>query len=70
MPNPTEIELAIHEVSDTEGRTILDNAAQHYLHMTGDEFLRAWKEGQFQNDACDDPGVAWVSMLIPLAEPR
>ncbi len=38
--------------------------------MSGDEFLRAWEEGRFRNGACDDPGVAWVSTLVPLAEPR
>ena len=68
-----EIEPGIHDVSDAEGRAILDNAARHYLHRSGDEFRRAWKEGRFQNGAGDDPGVAWVSvliMLIPLAEPR
>ena len=71
MPNDTtHIEPDIHEVSDAEGRAILDNAARHYLHMSGDEFLLAWKEGRFQNGACDHPGVAWVSMLVPLAEPR
>ena len=60
----------VHEVSDAEGAAILDTAARHYLGMSGDEFLRAWAEGRFRNGACDDPGVAWVSMLIPLAEPR
>jgi hypothetical protein len=38
--------------------------------MSGEEFLRAWKEGRFQNGACGDPGVAYVSMFIPLADPR
>ena len=58
----------IHEVSDAEGLAILDNAARHYLNMSGVEFLRAWKEGRFQNGSGNDPGVAYVSMLIPFAE--
>ncbi len=58
----------IHEVSDAEGFVILDNAARHYLNMSGEEFLRAWKEGRFDNGACTDPGVTYVSMLIPFAE--
>jgi hypothetical protein len=71
MPNDaTEIEPGIHEVSDAEGCAILDKVARHYLHMSGEEFLRAWKEGRFQNGACGDPGVAYVSMFIPLADPR
>lgn len=59
----------IHEVSDAEGLAILDNVARHYLNMSGKEFLRAWNEGRFSNGACDS-NVAYVSMLIPLAEPR
>ena len=66
----TESGEGIHEVSDAEGAAILDNAARHYLGMSGEEFLRAWAEGRFRKGACADPGVAWVSMLIPLAEPR
>jgi hypothetical protein len=58
----------IHQVSDAEGLAILDNAARHYLNMSGEEFLRAWKEGRFQNGAGSDPGVTYVSMLIPFAE--
>jgi len=71
MANKTiEVEPDIHEISDAEGRAILDKVARHYLHMSGEEFLRAWKEGEFQDRACTDPDVAYVSMLIPLAEPR
>jgi hypothetical protein len=63
-----EIGTGIHEVSDAEGLAILDNAARHYLNMSGEEFLRAWKEGRFDNVACNDPGVTYVSMLIPFGE--
>ena len=68
--DPIEIEPGIHEVTDAEGRAILDNAARHYLNMSGEEFLRAWNEGRFENGNCADPNVAWVSMLIPFAESR
>ena len=57
----------IHEVSDAEGFSILDQAARHYLKMSGEEFLRAWREGRFDNGACTDPGVTYVAMLIPFA---
>ena len=61
----------IHEVTDEEGRAILDRAARHYLNMSGEEFMRAWKEGRFaENGAGEDLRVAWVSMLIPFAESR
>ena len=59
--------IGIHEVSDAEGLAILDNAARHYLNMSGEEFLRAWEEGRFDNVACTDP-VMYVSMLIPFGE--
>ena len=61
----------IHEVSDAEGLAILDNAARRYLNISGEEFLRAWKEGRFaQNGGCTNLRVEYVSMLIPFAEPR
>jgi len=70
MANDTpDIEPGIHFVSDEEGRAILDNAARHYLNMSGEEFLRAWKEGRFTENGDTDPKVAWVSMLVPFAEP-
>ncbi len=47
---------------------VLDNAAQRYLNMSGEDFLRAWKEGRFRNGTCSDPGVTYVSMLIPFGE--
>ncbi len=69
--DPLGLEPDVHEVTEAEGRAILDNAARHYLNMSGEEFLRAWKEGRFsENGACTDPDVAWVSMLIPFAEGR
>lgn len=67
---PSENTTGIHEVTDAEGRAILDNAARHYLHMSGEEFQRAYREGRFGNGASENPNVAWVSMLLPLAEPR
>ena len=63
-----KIEGDIHEVSDSEGLAILDNAARHYLHMSGEEFLRAWREGRFGKGTCADASVSYVSMLIPFAE--
>ena len=69
MPNNTiEPGSDVHEVTEAEGRAILDRAARRYLNMSGDEFLRAWKEGRFENGTCTDPGVTYVSMLIPFAD--
>ncbi len=71
MANDTNAtEPGIHELTDAEARAIFDNAARHYLNMSGEEFLRAWKEGRFsENGAYADPNVTYVSMLIPLVEP-
>ncbi|SPF41725.1 conserved hypothetical protein [Candidatus Sulfopaludibacter sp. SbA4] len=70
MANDTlEIESGIHFVTDEEGRAILDRVARRYLNMSGEEFLRAWKEGRFsQNGGCPDLRAEYVSMLIPFAE--
>jgi len=66
----TEVEPGIHEVTDDEGCVIFDNAARHYLNMSGEEFLRAWKQGRFSRSGCEDTRVTYVSMLIPLVEDK
>ena len=63
-----ETEPEVHHLTDAEARAIFDNAARHYMKMSGEEFLRAWDEGLFRDRACES-GVAWVSMLIPLVRP-
>lgn len=54
-----------HELTQEEGRALLDEVAREYLGMSGDEFLRAWDAGEFDGDA-DRPEVMRVAMLIPL----
>lgn len=54
------------ELSQEEGRAILDRQARHYLGMSGDEFMRAWNAGEFDDDS-DRPEVMRVAMLIGLA---
>ncbi len=55
----------VRQLSTDEGRRMLDQAAQRYLHMSGAEFLRRWDAGAF--DDVDTPDVVHVGMLVPLA---
>jgi len=54
------------ELSREEGRAILDRQARRCLGMSGDEFVRAWNAGEFDDDP-DRPEVMDVVMLIGLA---
>lgn len=52
------------ELTQEEAEHLLDEQAQRYLGMSGEEFQRAWKAGEF--DAVDRPKVLRVAMLLPL----
>jgi hypothetical protein len=53
----------VNELSSDDAQAAFDEAAQHYLQMSGDEFLKRWDAGEF---ADDDPAVMPVAMLLPL----
>lgn len=53
----------VNELSSDDAQSAFDEAAQHYLQMSGAEFLRRWDAGEF---ADDDPAVMPVAMLLPL----
>ena len=53
-------------VSREEGRALVDRQARRYFNMSGEEFIRAWESGQF--DDPDGPNVMRVAMLIPFAK--
>lgn len=57
----------VHELTHEEARTMFDEVAQHYLSMSGDEFLRAWEAGEFDHDP-DRPEVIRVAMLRRLVQ--
>ncbi len=44
---------------------ILDRAARQYLNMSGEEFLRRWKEHDFEDP--DSFEVIYVGMRVPPA---
>lgn len=53
-------------VSRKEGTEILDRQARKYLGMSGEEFVRRYREGSLTEE--DNLAVTRVSILIPLAE--
>jgi hypothetical protein len=54
----------IKELSLEEGRRLLDKQARRYLNMSGDEFIKKWESGEFDDDP-DRPEVMEVAMLLP-----
>ncbi len=54
------------ELSQADSRTLLDQQARRYLHMSGDDFIRAWDAGQFADNP-DRPEVMRVAMLLDFA---
>lgn len=60
----------IRDLTPEEGRELFDRAARYYLDMSGEEFIRKWDAGEF--DDPDDrsknpPEVMDVAMLLPFA---
>jgi hypothetical protein len=45
---------------------LFDQEAQRYLGISGEEFIRKWKVGDYAND--DRSAVIRVAMLLPFAE--
>jgi hypothetical protein len=54
------------ELTLKEGRALLDKQARRYLNMSGDEFVKRWEAGEFDDDP-DRPEVMRLVMLIPFA---
>lgn len=58
------MQVEVEEVTRAEGRAILDRAARRSLGVSGEEFLRRWDAGEYENY---DPDAVEVAMLIPFA---
>jgi hypothetical protein len=54
----------IHLATEEEWQALVDRAARYYLGISGDEFVRAWERGEFEN--ADRPEVLRVAMLLPI----
>ena len=63
-PDLEEPGVTVYEVTPEERWAIFDSAARHYLHMSGEEFIRAWDAGEFAEDP-DQPGIVSVYLLRP-----
>lgn len=55
----------IRELDDEQSWQLFDEAAQHYLGVSGSEFLARWEAGDFEDP--DRPEVMSVIMLLPFA---
>ena len=53
-------------VSEEEGRASLDAQAREYLGISGEEFIRKYRAGEFEDP--DQYDVVRLSFLIPFAE--
>lgn len=56
----------VERLSREQGRQLVDRQARRYLKMSGEEFVRAYREGRIK-----DPhrlAVARVAMLLPLVD--
>ncbi len=63
-------ENQIREITREEGRELFDRNARHHLGISGEEFLRRWDAGEY--DDPDDrtkngPEVMEVASLLPIA---
>jgi len=55
----------IRELDDAQSWELFDNAAHHYLGISGEEFLDRWDSGYYEDP--DQPGLMSVIMLLPFA---
>ncbi|MCX6023622.1 MAG: hypothetical protein NTZ05_18185 [Chloroflexi bacterium] len=60
-------EQQYRELTHEEGAALFDQRARQWLGMSGDEFVRAWDAGRFDDNA-DRTEVMHVAMLLPLVK--
>ena len=54
----------VRQMSQIEGREMLDTLARRLLDMNVDDFIAAWDSGAFDSDP-DRPEVVRLAMLLP-----
>ncbi|MGH9513558.1 MAG: hypothetical protein ACRD2U_15620 [Terriglobales bacterium] len=54
------------ELSRSEAKALFNATAEMYLRVSGDEFLRRWDDGQYQDESACTTRVMRVAALIPL----
>jgi hypothetical protein len=60
-------EHGIHEMTLEEGKEMLDREARRLLNISGDEFIRAWEAGEF-DDQPETPAVMRLALLSEFAK--
>lgn len=62
-------ESSIIEVTDEEGRRMFDEAAQEWLGISGEEFLRRYDAGEYADlvESEDNRRIVDLYLMIPFA---
>jgi hypothetical protein len=58
-------ECEVREATAAEGRELFDSRARELLGISGQEFLRRWDDGEYQEST--DPDVSTLAVLMPFA---
>ncbi len=61
----TDAEIAVRRLDAVEERAFFDRSARALLGISGDEFVRRWNAGEY-DDVADDPAhwdVLYLAML-------
>ena len=64
--DPSADDESIETLTKEEGLRLLDRAARKFLGMSGEEFVRQYREGRLDNPHRLE--VARVAVLLPLIE--
>ncbi|CAN5190093.1 hypothetical protein BH23CHL1_BH23CHL1_25940 [soil metagenome] len=57
----------VEQFTDEEAREFFDRAVRRYLHMSGDEFIRRYDAGEYDEDPDQHPIMMMIS-LLPLVD--
>ncbi|TAK28338.1 MAG: hypothetical protein EPO21_22915 [Chloroflexota bacterium] len=55
----------VRELNDEESHALFNEAAQYYVQMSGEEFLRRYDRGEFDAEIDIRPELRRMEMLIP-----
>lgn len=59
-----EDEPEIRLLDDEQAKLVFENTVKSYFNISGDEFLRRFRAGEFKK-TCDNPNLLQVISLIP-----
>lgn len=71
MPERLQSDSNVRYVEGEDAAEVLDNAARHYLGITGPEFLKQLAAGKYSSEEhCSDPRIVYLTMLLPFGEEK